>query len=190
MIVTLAGRRIDALHAKMKRFPAELAGSVKKKLIDSLLSVRATHLVCSGACGSDLLALQAAEELLIQRTLVLPFDPDTFRSTSVEDLPGDWGMIYDKIIGDLKDSEQLIVLHYDNNDSNAYKKTNMQILDHAEKLANKTNSHYPSRNQVFVEKLALIVWEGSPKEANDTTYHFMQEAQRRNFIIREIKIIE
>jgi hypothetical protein len=33
---------------------------------------------------------------------------------------------------------------------------------------------------------ALIVWEGKPKDADDTTYHFMKEAEKRNFIIKEI----
>jgi len=79
MVVALAGRRIDAPDAQASRFPSVLADSVKQKLIICLSSVNATHLVSSGACGADLLALEAAEELGINKTMVLPFDTDTFR---------------------------------------------------------------------------------------------------------------
>jgi hypothetical protein len=34
--------------------------------------------------------------------------------------------------------------------------------------------------------MALIVWEGKSKDADDTTYHFIEEAKKRNFIIKEI----
>jgi len=181
MVVALAGRRIDATDAKSARFPSELAESVKKRLIDCLKSANATHLVCSAACGADLLALQAAEELIIQKTVILPFDAGTFRSTSVTDRPGDWGIIYDKIVRELKGTEQFIALNYDKEDHKVYEKTNLHILDHAQKIALEHSSGQP---------LALIVWEGKPKDADDTTYHFMQEAKKRGFLIKEINTFE
>ena len=188
MIVALAGRRIDAPDAKSKRFPPEFADSVKQRLKDCFISVNAVELVCSAACGSDLLAIQAAEESGIDRKVILPFDHDLFRATSVVDRPGDWGRYYDQVIAQLKGSDKLIELVYPPDDPEVYLKTNIYILDQAKELAVKL---MPENNRAIEDSnnvLALIVWEGKPKDSDDTTYHFMQEAKKRKFQIREIII--
>src|SRR5687768_14398964 len=116
MIVALAGRRIDATDAKTTAFPSALADSVKARLITGLHAAHATHLVSSGACGADLLAMQAAKESGIDKTMILPFDAETFRTTSVTDRPGDWGVIFDELVMELKKSGRLIELKFDKND--------------------------------------------------------------------------
>jgi hypothetical protein len=186
MIAALAGRRIDAADAKTKRFPLERGSVVKKRLIDCLLTAKVTHVVCSGACGSDLLVLQAAEELMIQKTVILPFDVDTFRSTSVIDRPGNWASIYDKIIWEIKDTDRLITLNFNKDDPEAYEKTNIHILEHARKLAGSLKQDPINDEHSSKKTLALIVWEGKPRGEDDTTFHFLQEAQKRNFEIEEI----
>ena len=182
MIVALAGRRIDATDTETPRFPSALADSVRTELTTCLNSVNAKHLVGSGACGADLLAMLSAEELRITKTMILPFNAQIFRSTSVTDRPGNWGLIYDKIVEQLRDSGQLIELNLDENDPEAYIKTNFYMLDHAQKIAEQNNNS-------STNLMAMIVWEGKPKNTDDTTYHFMQEAQRRNFAIKEILTI-
>ena len=189
MIVALAGRRIDATDTETPRFPSALADSVRTKLTTCLNSVNAKHLVGSGACGADLLAMLSAEELRITKTMILPFNAQTFRSTSVTDRPGNWGLIYDKIIEQLKDSGQLIELNLDENDPEAYIKTNFYMLDHAQKIAEQIGTNHEQNNNASTNLMAVIVWEGKPKNTDDTTYHFMQEAQRRNFAIKEILTI-
>ncbi len=185
MIVALAGRRIDATGAPVSRFPPALADTVRQKLLTSLSLMSAKHLVCSGACGADLLALQAAGELGITTTMILPFDVNTFKSTSVTDRPGNWGSIYDKLIMELKGSNGLIELQHDKEDPEVYRNTNFRILDEAQKIAGQTNSHHADSGSAG-NLAAFIVWEGRSKDADDTTYHFMQEAKKRNFIIKEI----
>ena len=59
---------------------------------------RAAVLVCSVACGADLVALEAAERLGRRRRIVLPFAAERFRMTSVTDRPGDWGPMFDRMI--------------------------------------------------------------------------------------------
>ena len=49
-------------------------------------------LVCSAACGADLIALQAAGRVSLRRRIVLPFEPSRFRDSSVVDRPGDWAL--------------------------------------------------------------------------------------------------
>lgn len=183
MIVAIAGRRIDPVNATQERFPSRMAGSVKLRLLNIFKSIRASHVVSSGACGTDLLALQAAFDLNIPSTMVLPFDSVTFKSTSVTDRPGDWGDIYEEILHHLKLTGDVIEMNYLPDDPAAYENTNLLILDHArEKAAS------PATNNE--QLLALIVWEGQPKDSDDTTYHFMQEAQKRNFLTRELKIAD
>ena len=187
MIVALAGRRIDAPDSKSKRFPEEFVDSVKRRLKDYFLSANAAELVCSAACGSDLIALQAAEELSMGTTVILPFDHDLFRVTSVVDRPGDWGLYYDKLLGRLEGSEKLVELKYGQDDPDVYLKTNIQILARAEHLARLSTGSLNQRNN-FTKLIAVIVWEGKPKDSDDTTYHFMKEAENRKFQIIEIKI--
>lgn len=186
MIVALAGRRVDAPDTKTPRFPLSLIDSVKVKLTTCLKNANATHLISSGACGADLLAMMAAEELLIPKTMILPFDAETFRSTSVTDRPGNWGLIYDTTVQDLKDSGQLIELNLDINDPEVYAKVNLHMLDLAQIVAEQTRLENGNKNNAAERIMALIVWEGTPKDADDTTYHFLKEAQKRNFVIKEI----
>ncbi len=59
-VIALAGRRIDAADAAMPRFPLENIPLVRKRLADLLVQERAVALVCSAACGADLIALEEA----------------------------------------------------------------------------------------------------------------------------------
>jgi len=97
-VVALAGRRIDAPGADPPRFPPERVPAVRQRLVDMLAAERAAVLVCSAACGADLVALEAAERLGLRRRIVLPFAAERFRTTSVTDRPGDWGPLFDRMI--------------------------------------------------------------------------------------------
>src|ERR1700681_850264 len=100
-VVVLAGRRIDARSAEDPKFPSERINLVRKEIAGNLLSARAHALVCSAACGADLLALDVAEELNIPTRVVLPFSAERFRETSVIDRPNPdfWGNLFDRVIG-------------------------------------------------------------------------------------------
>jgi hypothetical protein len=184
MIVAFAGRRIDAINAETPVFPLAIADAVKARLIDTLRDVNATHVIGSGACGADLVAMQAAEILGASKTMILPFKAETFKTTSVTDRPGDWGPFFDKLVMELKQADRLIELNFDKDDPDVYTKTNFHILDEAEKLA--ATSH-PDEKKFPANSMAMIIWEGKPRTSGDTTHHFMQEARKRNFIIREIR---
>jgi hypothetical protein len=181
MIIALAGRRIDAPDAKAIRFPLTNVEKVKKELTKFFISSRPVALVCSGACGADLLALLVAGDLRIQRKMVLPFEAARFRSTSVTDRPGDWGILFDEISEKVNEEGGLIILNYPVDDKDAYEKTNSEILNQAENLAKQFNSEK--------DVTEVIVWEGGPKEKNDVTNHFMQEGLKRGFAIKEIKTL-
>jgi hypothetical protein len=179
MVIALAGRRIDAPDSKSVRFPLTSVFKVKKDLREFFTSTRPVALVCSGACGADLLALLIAGDLKIQRSMILPFEAAVFRSTSVIDRPGDWGELFDEIYERVQKEAGVTILNNSIDDKEAFEKTNIEILNQAEIIAEKFGS--------VKDITAVIVWEGSPKEENDTTNHFMQEGIKRGFTIKEIK---
>ena len=181
MVITIAGRRVDAPGTETPRFPLSQVGSIKKKLIEFLEKMKVTDIISSGAAGADLIALEAAGILNIRRHLILPFARDKFRDTSVIDRPGEWGSIYDSIVTDLKRSNRLIVLNYQGQDEQAYEKTNIAMLEYAKKISEKKSP--PDTI------LALIIWDGKPKNDNDITYHFILEAKKRNFETTEINTL-
>ena len=74
-VIALTGRQIDAPETDPPRFPLENIPMVRQRLVDMLAAERADALVCSAACGADLIALEEAERLGIRRCVVLPFSP-------------------------------------------------------------------------------------------------------------------
>jgi len=178
-IVALAGRRIDAPSAVPERFPASRISVVKDRIKDQLQKVRATGLVCSAACGSDLLALTEAGQLKIRRRVVLPFEPRRFLESSVTDRPGDratnWGTIFRRVIEELEAAGDVIILGGLDNQE-AYAAANARILSEAELMSQQTG----------IEALAIRVWEGSSRGEGDLTEAFGAEASKLGLRVLEV----
>ena len=179
MIIALAGRRVDAANAAPPRFPAENGETVKRQITEFLQSHDALALVCAGACGADILALEAAGELGLRRRIVLPFDKATFRASSVVDRGGDWGERYDRIITEVEAAGDLIEFAHDKDEGQTYFTGNLDILDQAQWLA----------SELKTDAAALIVWNGESRGADDVTGHFKQEAEARGMGVAEVKTI-
>lgn len=77
-VIALAGRRIDAPETKSARFPLSNVPIVRERLAALLAAEHAEALVCSAACGADLIALAEAERLGLRRRIVLPFRQSAF----------------------------------------------------------------------------------------------------------------
>ncbi len=183
MVAVLAGRRVDAADAPVARFPMQNVKKVKEKLKQFFIANSIDYLICSGACGADLIALNVAGQLSIARKMVLPFDAETFRSSSVTDRPGNWGELFDIVHNELHKESNVIILNYAEDDKDVYEKTNFDILNTADSIFEKLKETGDRK------KVALIVWEGSPKDANDTTDHFRKEAKKRSYTIEEINCL-
>lgn len=184
MIVTLAGRRIDAHNAQITRFPLGLSSIVRKRIHSLLVEQKATTLVSSAACGADLLALDVAGELGIRRRVILPFEAERFRALSVIDRPGEWGNLFDRIITEVRAKKDLIFLHERRADEVKFVRTNASILDEAISLA---RSRLLERHRTMPEKIvAVIVWEGRSHGKDDITVDFAKEATARSIPIIEI----
>ena len=179
MIIALAGRRVDPTDATPARFSPEQAAPVLDRVRSLLEDLEATTLVGSGACGADLLAMQAAGGLGLRRRMVLPFEPARFREKSVVDRPGDWGPLFDQVTSELATSGDLIVLG-EREDSAAYVATNLAILDEALRLARGTR---PDREAGVI---AVVVWDGQERGPGDMTADFARQACARGLTVTEV----
>lgn len=144
-----------------------------------MLEVSPAALVCSAACGADLLGLEAASELGVRRRIVLPFAAERFRETSVLDRPGTWGELYDHVIAEASAKGELVELREIGGDDDAYAAASESILDHAIRLAG-------TPSQV----IAVLIWEGKSRGKDDLTLRFADSARRRRLPIREILTVE
>lgn len=175
MVVALAGRRIDVPNTNVSRFPLLNVALVQKRIQKLFVESNITELVCAAACGSDLIALQVAGELEIRRRVVLPFEPERFRTLSVTDRPGEWGPIFDRVIQEVQARGDLVALNSTEDEEVAFFTTNIAILEEALALVN-----HPDK------VIAIIVWEGKARGKDDMTAAFAREARKRKIMITEV----
>jgi hypothetical protein len=175
-VACLAGRRIDPEATDFVRFPEQSEAKVREALSELFAVERVRRLVCSAACGADILALEAAATCGISATIVLPFSPVAFRKVSVADRPGDWGPRFDRLIARARADNMLIELGLSLDDPDAFSRANMEILSRAAAI--------PSR-----EHLAVIVWDGEKVGEADITGHIRDLAQTRGFRILEVSTL-
>lgn len=168
-VAALAGRRVDPKGAKNPHFPPDETKYVARKLLRHFRKEHIKRLVCSAACGADILALEAAEELDIPATVILPFAPQTFREISVTDRPGNWGDRFDRLITAAHNRNDLLNLGYNASlDSAAFTATNRRIIHEALALG-------------IRRKFAFVVWEGQSWGAGDSTAEFLEMALSQGF---------
>lgn len=178
MIIALAGRRVDAAGAKPPRFPMQNVDLVRIRVRAMLEAQGAKVLVCSAACGADLIALSEAGPLNLRRRVILPFNRKRFRDTSVTDRPGDWGTIYDRVLDEVQAKGDLVVME-ETSDEEAYSAANLAILDEAASLAKQLD--YPAT--------AALVWDGVSRGDHDITEEFGIEARKRGLAVIEVKTV-
>jgi len=179
MVIALAGRRVDAPKAEAARFPQENVSRVRSRIFDWLERHGVDTLVCSAACGADLLALDAAGELGIRRRIVLPFPREQFRASSVVDRGDEWGAHFDAILDVVTARGDVFVLGYRPENETAYLATNRTILE----LAISTGTRLDRRVG------AVVVWDGVSRGADDVTKAFQEEAHERGLTVEEISTL-
>jgi hypothetical protein len=167
---------VDAADAKQARFPLQNVGIVKARVGAMLENLGATAVVCSAACGADLIALSEAEFRGLRRRVILPFERKLFRDTSVIDRPGDWSGLYDKLLDAAEAAGDLIVLQNRPGDE-AYSACIRAILDDA--IALGRTVHEPVT--------CVLIWNGVSRGNHDFTEEFSVEARRRGLAVAEVR---
>jgi hypothetical protein len=179
-VVALAGRRIDAPDAQPPRFPLGRVAAVGEKVAAALRRLNAQALVCSAACGADLVALEQAERLGLRRRIVLPFTAERFLVTSVNDRPGDWEAVFKRQVAAAAAVGDLVVLDGAESDERAYSAANDAIIEEAQALARATKEHQQRR------LIALLVWEGTARSGSDATAEFGEIAKKAGFDVDRV----
>jgi hypothetical protein len=179
-VIGLAGRRIDRAGANPSRFPSGNVGLVAERLAKLFKSEAAVALVCSAACGADIIALEEAEQQRLRSRIILPFERSRFRRTSVIDRGDEWGRRFDRLTDLAGKSGDLVVLNdaQKNNDL-LYAEANSRIRQEAAMLA-RSLSGAPYRI------LAVAVWEGQPRSGNDLTWNFLRAAESEGLETRAV----
>jgi hypothetical protein len=182
MVVAVAGRRIDAPGASVVRFPRSAEQAVRARIGAALRECSARVVVAAAACGADLLALEAAADLGLHRRVVLPQGVRRFRAGSVIDRPGDWGQRFDAICRAAKEAGDLVVKRSTGDPQRDYERGNGLILDEAMRLARAEAGAGGSGADV----IAVVVWDGIARDADDLTAAFKREAERRGLRVVEV----
>jgi hypothetical protein len=170
-VLIAAGRRVDATDATVSRFPASEVAEVRRKIQEFFSQEKPLVVVCSAACGADLIVLDVAASLGVERYVLLPSQPADFRKTSVTDRPGDWGDVYDRV---LKTSRVKVLKLPEG--QQGYLETNLKLLDRGQVLGRK----YSTSTE------ALVVWDKKTRGPDDVTGHFLAQAKLRRIPVIEI----
>jgi hypothetical protein len=188
-VIAVAGRRIDAEPAPTPRFPFDQVERVGRTIAGHLREVDVVALVCSAACGADLIALGIAEDMRLRTRIILPFALRRFRETSVVDRPRPefWGRIFDRVTDAARARGDLVELDFAEGDDTAYSTTNVVIIDEAKKLA-AASDHGPAGGPPVL--LALVVWEGASRGSDDNTHAFAELAKDGGFRIQPVLTLD
>jgi hypothetical protein len=144
---------------------------VRARIAAALREHDVAALVCSAACGADLIALDEAAKMQLRRRIVLQFPVATFRERSVISRPGDWGALYDRLVQDAERTGNLIVLDAVAGDNDAADMAaNEAIIAQAKALG--AGEH---------DLVAITVWEGHARSGNDITDAFRCRATEAGF---------
>ena len=173
-VIIEAGRRVDPPDAQVPRFPPSNVSEVSRRIRRLLGKQHPQAVVCSAACGADLLLLQAASGMYIEQVVLLPSEPEAFRKFSVTDRPGNWGELYDQV---LKTARVEILKLPEGQEG--YLEANLKLLDRGQQLARE--------NGVPAE--ALVIWNGISRGPDDVTAHFLHEAKLRKMTVLGIATV-
>lgn len=190
-IVAFAGRRIDATDVEIPRFPLTQVNVVQKKIEEIFHRDNVNRLICSAACGADLIALQVARNLGIHYRIVLPFAPERFRVTSVMDRPctqeWNWGALFDQVIDIAQGKGELVVVETKEDRQAAYQAVNHAILNEALQQGRmQADESMMEASQENREVETVIAWDGSIRGTRDLTWDFAEEARSRGLVVKEI----
>jgi hypothetical protein len=177
MICCAAGRRIDSTTAKSHHFPLNEVPRVLAELQDIMVRHNVRHVVCSAACGTDLLTLRAALDKGSQIEIFLPTNVEDFLASSVIDRPGKWKTIYLEAIDFAKNLGNLHELHLSDS-AEAYTETNRQIIQRTVELAGTPAA-----------AIAIVAWDGSRRMPEDITGDFKARAKLAGFRVIEVRTV-
>ena len=133
MIIVYGGCQADEPDRASPRLPRHAEEPLGRRIRGLLQSLKPRYLVGALASGSDIIFARAALAENIPLEVVLPFDIDTFRRTSVATRGEVWTDHYNRILE--SDGVQVNCRELDPADEHSYRKHNLVLLDEGMRLA-------------------------------------------------------
>ena len=97
-VLVFTGNMVDQAGRPTPRFPASLEPAVARAIDHAISAIRPLAAYGSAACGADILCLERVHASGGEIHVVLPFPPEEFRRTSVDVVPGEWGVRFDRLL--------------------------------------------------------------------------------------------
>lgn len=168
--ILFSGHMIDGPDPGLQpRFPAENEEKVKEAILAYLKGTsQPVKGIASGACGGDILFLEACLELGIPGEMYLPFVPGVFKQQSVSFAGRQWEMRFDKLLAGLS-----VHVLGTTGEGNVYQQVNEWML---------TEALHNGAEQMML----MVVWDGVRKGRNGGTSRMVEAAEKHNV---KIKII-
>jgi class 3 adenylate cyclase len=166
-VVLFSGHMIDRPDRARERFPARLEAEVLASLRDWLRRQNGLIGFSSAACGSDILFLEAIDELGGEKHIVLPYHQDEFIQDSVEVGAGsDWRGRFEHVL----ESSRVVYA------SSSRPLSGGVAYDYANHLVHGLG--LVRARELETEVLGLAVWDGEPGDGHGGTASAVAHWQR------------
>lgn len=162
--VLFSGHMIDNPAAgSASRFPAAHEKKVQEAIIAYLKDISSpVRGIASGACGGDILFLEACVMLSIPAAMYLPFVPKVFKQQSVSFAGKDWDARFDDLL-----TQVTVHVVATTAEENVYQQVNEEML----KEAMHNGAH---------QMTLLVVWDGVRKGRKGGTSSMVEAAEEHH----------
>jgi class 3 adenylate cyclase len=172
--IAFTGHMVDRPGRSTPRFPTSLTPQIAERIAAELEAARATDGFASGACGGDILFLEAMLARGGRAHVALPCAVESFRRDCVDIIPGsDWGSRFDRI---LEHASTLEILgeQYASDNAMASECCSRVLVGLAARCA---MAHKE-------EPIVLALWDGRPGDAEGGTHSFVRYCIDHGFKVR------
>lgn len=173
-----SGHMVDAPGRERPRFPPALEPAVRDAIrneIDRIGAGASDTAISSGACGGDLLFAEAVLDRGVSLRVYLPFDEPTFLERSVAFADRDWVARFRSVSAKAQRLLAPDVLGPLPEGADPYERTNLWMLDEAERIG--------GDNLSFV-----CLWNGEGGDGAGGTKHMINAVRERGGDVHWIDI--
>jgi class 3 adenylate cyclase len=172
--VVFTGHMVDRPGRAAPRFPPSLAPEIAQRIAEELEIAGATDGFASGACGGDILFLEAIMARGGRAHVTLPCAVGAFRKDCVDIIPGaDWAARFDRIL-ELASSVEILGEQYASDNAMASECCSRVMAGLAARCAQEKSE----------QPIVLALWDGKPGDAVGGTHSCVQFCIQNGYQVR------
>jgi len=173
-VVFFTGHMVDRPGRATPRFPPSLAPEMARRIAGELEIAGATDGFASGACGGDIIFLEAILARGGRAHVTLPCAVDAFRKDCVDIIPGaDWVARFDRVL-ESASTVEILGEQYASDNAMASECCSRVMAGLAERCAT-------GKGQ---KALVIALWDGRPGDAFGGTHSAVQYCINHGFEVR------